>query len=207
MQPLPKGDANLAHLQSSLKMVEEVIRLKQAVYISGDALPITFQTQVISMQADKLVLVNHIRPRFISAFMKSRAFGLQVGMVRFQADRILSDGEHMIFPLRKDSVIEETRQSERFYFNADERVIVEILNPFDNETKISKSVMDMSATGLSLRTTFDSMLFQPDTSLSNLRVLVDGELYKKGAGRVVYRRKLMDVSGHLRHQVGIKFES
>ena len=207
MQHLPKGDANLAHLQSSLKMVEDVIRLKQSVYISGDGLQVTFQTQVIAMQADQLVLMNHIRPQFITAFMASRAFSVQVGMVRFQADHILSDGEHIIFPLRKDSVIEETRQSERFYFNADERVIVEILNPFDNETKISKSVMDMSATGLSLRTTFDSQLFQPDTYLGNLRILVDGELYKKGAGSIVYRRKLMDVSGHLRHQVGIKFES
>ncbi len=207
MQPSPKGDADLPNLQQSLKLVEEVIRLKQAVYISGDGLPITFQTHVLAMQADQLVLTNQIRPPYISSFMASKSFSLQVGMVRFQSDKILSDGEHMVFPLRKDSIIEETRQSERFYFNADERVIVEILNPFDNETKISKSVMDMSATGLSLRTTFDSMLFQPDTYLGNFRILVDGELYKKGAGRVVYRRKLMDVSGHLRHQVGIKFES
>ena len=67
-------------------------------------------------------------------------------MVRFQSDRIASDGEHIVFPLKDDAVIEETRQSERFSFTADERVVSEILNPFDGETRLSKSVMDMSAT-------------------------------------------------------------
>ena len=146
----------MVEVASSQKAIEEALRLRQAVFISGDALAITFQTFVTSMQSDGLVLANYIRPK---------------------------------------------------YFTADERVIVEILNPFDGETRISKSVMDMSATGLSLRTTFESQLFRPDTYLPTMRVLVDGELYKKGSGRVVYRRKLMDLNGQIRSQVGIKFES
>ena len=197
----------MVEVASSQKAIEEALRLRQAVFISGDALAITFQTFVTSMQSDGLVLANYIRPKYIGDFMNSRAFSLQVGMVRFQSDKLISDGQNVIFPLKKDSVIEETRQSERFYFTADERVIVEILNPFDGETRISKSVMDMSATGLSLRTTFESQLFRPDTYLPTMRVLVDGELYKKGSGRVVYRRKLMDLNGQIRSQVGIKFES
>ena len=197
----------MVEVASSQKAIEEALRLRQAVFISGDALAITFQTFVTSMQSDGLVLANYIRPKYIGDFMNSRAFSLQVGMVRFQSDKLISDGQNVIFPLKKDSVIEETRQSERFYFTADERVIVEILNPFDGEPRISKSVMDMSATGLSLRTTFESQLFRPDTYLPTMRVLVDGELYKKGSGRVVYRRKLMDLNGQIRSQVGIKFES
>ncbi len=197
----------MVEVASSQKAIDEALRLRQAVFISGDGLAITFQTFVVSRNADGLVLANHIRPKYIGDFMNSRAFSLQIGMVRFQSDKIISDGQNVIFPLKKDSVIEETRQSERFYFTTDERVIVEILNPFDGETRISKSVMDMSATGLSLRTTFESQLFRPDTYLPTMRVLVDGELYKKGSGRVVYRRKLMDLGGQIRSQVGIKFES
>ena len=197
----------MVEVASSQKAIEEALRLRQAVFISGDGLAITFQTFVIAREPDGLVLANHISPMYIGDFMNSRAFSLQVGMVRFQSEKITSDGQNVIFPLKKDSVIEETRQSERFYFTTDERVIVEILNPFDGETRISKSVMDMSATGLSLRTTFESQLFRPDTYLPTLRILVDGELYKKGSGRVVYRRKLMDLGGQIRSQVGIKFEN
>ena len=185
----------------------DALRSKQSVFISGDALAITFQTTINSVKSDHLLLNNKIIPRYIGVFMNSHAFSLQVGMIRFQSDHLDSDGESIVFPLKDDSVIEETRQAERFYFTTDERVVVEILNPFDGETKVTKSVMDMSATGLSLRTSFESRLFQPDTFLPNLRILVDGELYKKAHGRVVYRRKLMDLNGQIRSQVGIKFET
>jgi hypothetical protein len=182
-------------------------RLKQSVFVTGEALPITFQTFILAVEEHHLLLDNRIRPRFINRFAASKSFSLLAGMVRFQADHVSSDGEHIVFPLKEDSVIEETRQAERFSFTADERVISEILNPFDGETRLSKSVMDMSATGLSLRTTFESKLFQADTYLPSIRVLIDGELYKQGPGRVVYRRKLMDLNGQMRTQVGIKFES
>jgi hypothetical protein len=192
---------------NSQKVLSEAFRLRQSVFISGDGLPITFQTFIVATHSDHLLLANRIKPRYVGDFICSHAFSLQVGMVRFQSDRVSSDGENIVFPLKDDSVIEETRQAERFSFTADERVIAEILNPFDGETRLSKSVMDMSATGLSLRTTFESKLFQPDTYLPNMRILIDGELYKKGPGRVVYRRKLMDLGGQMRTQVGVKFES
>jgi len=38
-------------------------------------------------------------------------------------------------------------------------------------------------------------------------VLIGGEIYKQGPGRVVYRRKLMDLGGLMRNQVGVKFEN
>jgi hypothetical protein len=193
--------------KNSQKAITDAHRLRQAVFISGDALAITFQSVIIGIQHDHLLLSNYIKPKYIGAFMNSRAYSLQIGMVRFQSENVSSDGENIIFPLKDDSLIEETRQAERFSFTSEERVVVEILNPFDGETKITKTVMDMSATGLSLRTTFESKLFEPDTYIPNLRILIDGELYKKGPGRVVYRRKLMDQSGQIRNQVGIKFES
>ena len=125
---------------------------------------------------------------------------------RLIATTISGDGQDIIFPLKKDSVIEETRQSERFSFTAEEKVICEILNPYDGSTKLSKSVMDMSATGLSLRTTFESKLFRPGTQLEDIKVLIGGEPYTQTSGTVVYTRKLLDLKNHLRLQVGIQFE-
>jgi hypothetical protein len=131
---------------------------------------------------------------------------IQVQMIRFQADRIDSDGQHIVFPLKAMSVIEETRQSERFPFTAEERVICELLNPFDGETRIFKNVMDMSATGLSMRTRFESRLFSPGTVIPEIKVLIDGKLYTSVSGTIVYNRKLLTHKGRLRLQVGVKFD-
>jgi hypothetical protein len=191
----------------SREILTESVRQKTPVFFSGDALDVTVQTFILAVAEGHLVMENRVPPRFIRRMTRSKGYTLQARMVRFQTDGISSDGEHIIFPLKEDSVIEETRQAERFSFTADERVVTEILNPYDGETRLSKTVMDMSATGLSLRTTFDSKLFTPDTFLPSVRVLIDGEPYTQAAGRVVYCRKLLDLSGQLRTQVGIKFET
>jgi hypothetical protein len=193
--------------QKNRDLLESCWKSKQSVFLSGGRLAITFQTYIIAVTDDHVVIENRVKPRFIRQFSKSEQFTLQAQMVRYQTDAIFSDGESIIFPLKENSVIEETRQAERFSFSADERVITEILNPFDNETRLSKPVMDMSATGLSLRTNFDSKLFSPDILLPNIKVLIDGELYIQSSGRVVYSRKLLDLKGSLRTQVGIKFET
>jgi len=193
--------------QKNRDLLESCWKSKQSVFLSGGKLAITFQTYITAVTDDHVVIENRVKPRFIRQFSKSEQFTLQAQMVRYQTDAIHSDGESIIFPLQENSVIEETRQAERFSFSADERVITEILNPFDNETRLSKPVMDMSATGLSLRTNFDSKLFSPDILLPNIKVLIDGELYIQSSGRVVYSRKLLDLKGSLRTQVGIKFDA
>lgn len=189
------------------ELLESCLKQKQSVFLSGNKLAITFQTYITAVGDDYVVLENRVKPCFIKQFSKSGQFTLQAHMIRYQTDQIRSDGENIIFPLKENSLIEETRQAERYSFTADERVITEILNPFDQETRLSKSVMDMSATGLSLRTAFDSKLFTPDILLPNIKVLIDGELYIQSSGKVVYSRKLLDLKGSLRTQIGIKFES
>lgn len=189
------------------ELLQSCAKQKQSVFISGSSLPITFQTFLTAVTETHVVIENRVKPRYIKKFSGSEQFSLQAQMVRFQSSSIESDGEHIIFPLGDNAVIEETRQAERFTFTADERVITEILNPFDGETRLSKPVMDMSATGLSLRTTFDSKLFSPGILLPNIKVLIDGELYIQSSGTVVYTRKLFDLKGSLRTQVGIKFET
>lgn len=190
----------------TMTLLQEAQSVKIPVLFSGDGLGITFQTHIHKVDKEMVLLDNRVPPRFIRAVSTSKNFGMLARMVRFQSDRIETDGERIIFPLGENSLIEETRQAERFSFAAEERVIVEILNPYDGETRLSKAVMDMSATGMSLSTTFESQLFKPDTFLPSLRVMIDGELYTQTRGRVVYNRKLLDLSGQLRMQIGIKFE-
>lgn len=188
------------------EILAESWRQKLPVFFSGSDLPITFQTYLLKVDEGHALVENRVKPRWINQMMKSKQWSLQARMVRFSSDSVASDGEHFIFRLKENSVIEETRQAERFSFSADECVVCEILNPIDGETRLSKTVMDMSATGLSLRTTFDSKLFRPGTALPEIRVRIDGEPYTQASGSVVYTRRLLDLSGQLRTQVGIKFE-
>ena len=113
----------------------------------------------------------------------------------------------MAFEIEDNSAVEETRQSERFMFSPEEKVIAEVINPFDNETTLQRSVMDMSATGLSLRINHQTKPFSPGVLLPNIRVTIDGKLWTTASAEVVYNRKFLDLEGSLRVQVGLKFLS
>jgi len=192
--------------KNSYEVLNDALRSKSSVFFSGDGTDITFQSELVKVTDDFLHIENTVLPHYIRDLLKSKNFSLMVQMVRFKANKISTNGKDLIFPLEEDSVIQETRGSERFIFSAEERVMCEILNPYDNQTRLTKSVMDMSATGVSIRTAYASMLFSTGTKFSNLKILIDGEIYREADGAVVYARKLLDPKGHLKTQVGIKFE-
>jgi len=193
--------------KNSKKAFQKALNDKSAAYISSDALPISFQTKILKIEDDHLVLKNTVTPEYISRVMEGKNFFFQVSMVRYQASKMMTDGSNIIYPLSDSSLIKDERQAERFSFTAEEKVICEILNPHDLETRISKPVLDMSAYGLSFRTTFDSKLIVPGTSLKEIRVLIDGEPYKSTSGKIIYQRRLMNMQGQIRIQVGIKFDN
>jgi hypothetical protein len=190
-----------------VELLAETAKEKRSVFYSSSSVDISFQTLIHKITPDAIHLENRVKPAFISAAIKASDHYLQVHMIRFQAKTIATDGVDLIFPLTKNSVTEETRQAERFPFADEERVVCEILNPIDGETKIVKAVLDMSATGLSIRTTFASLLFAKGMVLPSIRVLINGESYSQSSGTIVYSRKIMDLQGRLRNQVGIKFHS
>lgn len=198
----------MSHFTPDIKvqaLFENCIKGKTLVLLSGNAIPIAFQTFIKQIELNNIYLKNTIKPEFIREFLKSTEFTLQAQMMRFQTNAILSSGDQLIFPLLVNSVIEETRQAERYSFSSNEKVTAEIINPYDNETKLTKSVMDMSATGISIRTSINSNLFHPGLEIAKIKVLLDGVIYTQSSGCVIYNRQLLDHHGHLHAQVGIKF--
>ncbi len=191
--------------QTHLKLLHDSSTQRRSVYFSAADLDVVFQTRVLSVAPNHVVLANHVTLEYIRAVAAAKNFFLQCQMVRFAADQISTDGVNILFPLTSLTAIEETRQSQRFPFEPEEHVICEFTNPFDGVTKLTKGVMDMSASGLSLRT-HASKLFKPGLLIPEIKVTIDGAPYTKTAGSVVYRRKLMDMKGKLRMQVGLKFE-
>jgi hypothetical protein len=180
-------------------------RSKTPVLISSSGLDIAFQTVIKEIDGNTVVLENMVKPEFISRFAKGEKFFLQCKMLRFQSTDVHPRGVSMAFEIQENSLIEETRQSERFMFTPDENVVAEIINPYDGKTKLRRQLMDMSATGLSLRINRTTQPFAPGSVLSNISVAIDGKHWTTLNGEVVYNRKFMDLKGKLKVQVGVKF--
>lgn len=186
-------------------LLQDSMIKKIPVIISSQGIDISFQTLIKRIEGTELLLENLVRPEFIRRFSQGPKFFLQCKMVRLQSTQVSPHGSLMSFVIQDNSILEETRQAERFMFAPEERVSAEFTNPFDRITKIQRTVMDMSATGLSIRMNVASKLFTPGTKIPDLRVQIDEKPYTKSSAEVVYGKKFMDLSGRLRVQVGLKF--
>lgn len=193
--------------QASLDLLKSCLTEKTTIIMSADNLDTVFQSHILEIGDNFVAIENRVPPAMIKQFISSKNFNFQAKMSRFTASTLNSDGVNILFPLSGLTEIEETRMAERFPFDDEERVICELTNPFDNKTILSKTVLDMSATGVSIRCPKPSRLFQPNQRFEAVKVIIDGEAYTKAIATVVYTRKLLDLSGKLRVQVGLKFET
>ena len=89
---------------SSVSMIKKAIQSKEQVFLSADNLPITFQTRLLKITQDFLVVYNAITPEYISKAITSRNFSLQIANLRFQAKKISSNGEHILFQIGRAHV-------------------------------------------------------------------------------------------------------
>ena len=137
--------------------------------------------------------------------MDSKNYFLQVSTHRFHCERIESDGEHILFPIKHASLLKDIRQEQRFSFSSDQKVVCEILNPYDMQTILRKPVIDLSASGVSIRNYFESNLFKPGTHLPEIKVLIDNAQHISHSGEIIYTRNLMNLKREESIQVGIKF--
>lgn len=190
---------------SSVSMIKKAIQSKEQVFLSADNLPITFQTRLLKITQDFLVVYNAITPEYISKAITSRNFSLQIANLRFQAKKISSNGEHILFPTDKSTATTDARQEKRLSFSESENVHCKIINPYDKETILKKPVIDLSASGVSIRNIVESKLFSSGTHLQDIKIFVNNELRTQQRGEVVYSRKLLNIKKEFSIQVGIKF--
>lgn len=195
----------MIHSPEIIAVLSECKKSKTPVLISSSGIDIAFQTVIKDFDGNTIVLENMVRPEHITRFAKGNKFFLQCKMLRFQSSKVYPRGTFMAFEIEDNSLTEETRQSERFMFTPDENVIAEIVNPFDRLTILRRHVMDMSATGLSLRINHPTKPFMPGSQLTDIKVSIDGRHWTTATGEVVYNRKFMDLNARLRVQVGLKF--
>ena len=185
-------------------MLREHWRKKLSVFLSGSSLPALFQSRILSIGDNNITLTNTVPPTYIAEFLKAGQFTLTVGLARFSSTEISGDGVNLMFKMDKMTEINDTRQDARIPFESHENVFLEIINPYDNETILRKPIIEMSSAGLSIKTSWDSKLFLPSTEFSQLKVLIDGNLYHQADGKVVYNRLFFDLTRKMYHQVGFQ---
>ena len=189
----------------TFKLIKNAIQKKDSVYFTTKNVPITFQTRIIAQNKHYFTVFNAVSPEYIKDIMESKNYFLQVSTHRFHCEQIESDGEHILFPIKHASLLKNIRQEQRFSFSEGQKVICEILNPYDMQTILRKPVIDLSASGVSVRNYFESNLFKPGTHLPELKVLIDNEQHISQSGEIIYTRNLMNIKREKSIQVGIRF--
>ncbi|SMF21970.1 hypothetical protein [Pseudobacteriovorax antillogorgiicola] len=192
--------------QTTLDTLKETAQSKTPIFLSTDDVDVVFQTTILSVEGQHLILDNKVPPEHISRVVASKKFYLQVQMLRMETSNIHSDGAHIIFPLANLNEIEDNRGAKRFFFEGDD-VFLEVINPFDQETVLKKSVMDISTTGISIKSPMKSRLYEPGTRFTDMKILVNGEIYNRADGEVIYNRRFLDLRGKYYYQVGLRFDS
>ena len=189
------------------QLLHDYWQKKSAVFLSSSMIPALFQSRILGIGDGLITITNTVPPTHITQFLAAGQFTLTVGLSRFSSAQISGDGVNLVFNIDEMAEIHDARQDVRIPFETHENVLLEIKNPYDNETLLRKPIIEMSSAGLSIKTGWRSQLFLPGTEFSGLRILIDGNLYQKADGKVVYQRIFYDIQRNMFHQVGFQLSA
>lgn len=192
---------------ATLELLRECVQRKSMVYFSASNVPIVFQTQIHSVRSNAIVIMNSVPPDYISGVVSSPLFFLKLQTIRLVCTKLTTDGVHLLYALDSTQVVEDNRSAKRFHFDSREGAYLEMVNPVDQSTVLTKTLLDMSATGLSFRTPVESKLYAPGQRLEKLRIIMGGRLHSEVSGHVVYQQTFLNQNGKSYCQVGFKFDA
>lgn len=185
--------------------IAAAIDMKKTCFLNAERYDLVFETLILAQKDNHLLVKNTIPSQHISRVIKSPTFYLQCDDQLLRSSQLKSDGVNIVFPIDEFSHIEETRGEVRHVFGSQDNVSASFTNPFDNETKITKKIIDLSTSGVSLRTDIRSQLFVPGVTLPDIITQINDRYSQPVAGQIVYVRNYISLQGHLQHQVGIRF--
>ncbi len=188
------------------KLIRDAWQDERYVYLTGDGLDIRFQTKIIDVKDDYLVLNNSVTPEHLKKFIRSDNFFVQIFLVNFRADSIDTDGKNILIPIRDSLGIKETRQSVRHEFFPHRKEFCEFTNPFDHKTLLRKRLMDLSEDGFSLVSFVETKLFNIGLVIEDIVFFQDKASQKMTkTAEVKYTKMLVDINGKRHVQVGFEF--
>ena len=188
------------------KVIRDAWQDERYVYLTGDGLDIRFQTNIVDVQDDHLVLYNSVTHEYIKQLLKSRNFYVQIFLVNFRADSIDTDGKNILIPLKESLIIKETRLSVRNEFFPHRQEFCKFINPFDHKTPLRKRIMDLSKDGFSLVSFVETKLFSLGLVIKDIDFFSEKKDTKMTRSATVkYIKKLVDINGKRHVQVGFGF--
>ena len=185
--------------------LDSILKTKGQVMLAAIGLDTSFVTRILSVSDGYLILQNTVPLEYISAYVGAEGHFLTTGSFRLSADHISSDGVNIVFNYSNIEETSDSRSEERIPLS-NEEAWCEFINPIDGRSKIRKRILDVSKTGLSLMTAWDSDLLKPGRELPAIALIMEGGR-QNASGKIVYNRKFVNISGRIRHQIGIQLIS
>jgi hypothetical protein len=182
--------------------LDNIKNLKSQVMLSALGVETSFVSKVLMVEEGFVVLQNTIPIEYITAFSSAQKHFMTTGSFRLSANQVTSNGVNIVFSYDNIEETSESRSEERVQIS-DNETWCEFVNPLDGETVIRKRILDLSKTGLSLVTSWNSELLMPGRDFSQM-TLVSGGQKKTVTGKIVYNRRFVNASGRIRHQIGFQ---
>ena len=182
--------------------LDSILKSKGQVMLSAVGVDTSFVTRILSVSDGHLILQNTVPLEYISAYVSAEGHFLTTGSFRLSANHISSDGVNIVFNFSNIEETSESRSEERTPLS-NEEAWCEFINPIDGRSKIRKRILDVSKTGLSLMTAWNSDLLKPGRELPEI-ALITGSGRQNVSGKIVYNRKFVNINGRIRHQIGIQ---
>lgn len=184
--------------------VNEAIQAKLEVVLSIDGCAYGFLSSVIDVVGDSIILENSIPYQMITTARQGQSSFISIGDFTVEGGAIESDGKNIIFRVLSTRSHLNERVEKRLAFSKDEDVRITFTHPIDKKTEFEKKVLDVSTSGLSFATFFDSALFSKGTKISQIKLKNNNETVKEFNGEIVYKRPLRSKSNHTWYQIGLR---
>jgi len=99
----------------------------------------------------------------------------------------------------------QNRIEERTYFSTKDNVYATILHPFDSGTIIKRKVLDLSESGMSIRSRFRTKLMEPGRIFQEIKIYKNDNILIQKKAKVIYLKQIVDLQGMAQFQVGMQF--
>lgn len=198
------------HADEMNQIAQEAFESRTRVLLSLDGSSYNFLTYVVGIETKdgkspyKISLFNSIPPSLITEINESTAAHLTFPSIVVEGGKLSGDGKNLIFYPKSFMRHSETRGEDRDVFGENEKAFIEFKNPYDKKTIYRKPIFDISKSGLSFETYFDSLLFNPGESMGGLVISTESTTTEDVSATVIYKKKLFDTEHRQRYHIGLK---
>lgn len=194
-------------LERKIKSLSDNIELKQPIVLSTDQTNISFLTFITKIENQNIYLHNSVPLNLIKAVIKSQSSSLTFQDFSLKGENLTGDGKYIIFKPIDLVTFDETRLEQRSSFQSWQKVFLEFTNPIDKRTKFKRKILDLSNSGLSFESFYDSLLFKKGNQLLNVFLSIENKKIRSFDATIIYQKQLYNFDHKMRYQVGLKLEN